>query len=385
MVKEPLTLWEIARSRGYSRRDFLKFCGYLSAALGLEAGQAKAFAKTLETKPRPPVLWFHFQECTCCSESFIKSSHPLVADILLDRISLDYTLTLQAAAGEQAEAAVAETIKNYPGQYILMAEGSVPMKDDGVYCTIAGRTALQSLREAAEKAMAVIAWGSCASNGCVQSASPNPTGATPIHKLLPNVVNVPGCPPIAEVMTGVVAHLLAFGRLPQLDSQGRPKAFYSARVHDSCYRRPYYDAGLFVESFDDEGAKKGYCLYKMGCRGPQTYNSCGIIRWNGSTSYPIQSGAPCIGCSEAGYYDAGPFYRSLPAFPGFGVESTADRLGMYLAAAAGGGVALHAIATNIRKRRLIKKELEGSLKDKDLKAGKPKDKTEKTDKIEGGA
>ena len=180
-------------------------------------------------------------------------------------------------------------------------------------------------------------------------------------------------------MTGVVAHLLAFGRLPQLDSQGRPKAFYSTRIHDSCYRRPYYDAGLFVESFDDAGAKKGYCLYKMGCRGPQTYNSCGIIRWNGSTSYPIQSGAPCIGCSEAGYYDAGPFTRSLPAFPGFGVESTADKLGMYLAAAAGGGVAVHAIATNIRKRRLIRKELEGSLKDKDLKAEKP------AEKKEGGA
>jgi hydrogenase small subunit len=379
MVKEPLSLWQAARLQGYSRRDFLKFCGWLSAALGLESSQARALVKALDKEPRPPVLWYHFQECTCCSESFIKSTHPIVADVLLDRISLDYSMTLQAAAGEQAEAAAAETIKNYPGRYILMAEGSIPMKDDGVYCTIAGRSALAGLREAAEKARAVIAWGSCASNGCVQAAAPNPTGATPIHKLLPNVVNVPGCPPIAEVMTGVVAHLLAFGRLPQLDSQGRPKAFYSTRVHDSCYRRPYYDAGLFVESFDDPGAKKGYCLYKMGCRGPQTYNSCGIIRWNGSTSYPIQSGAPCIGCSEAGYYDAGPFTRSLPAFPGFGVESTADRLGIYLAAAAGGGVALHAIATNIRKRRLIKKELEGSLKDKDLKAEKP------AEKKEGGA
>ena len=170
MAEKPLSLWEIARSRGHSRRDFLKFCGYLSAALGLEAGQARALVKAMDTKPRPPVLWFHFQECTCCSESFIKSSHPLVADILLDRISLDYSQTLQAAAGEQAEAAVAETIKNFPGQYILMAEGSVPMKDGGIYCTIAGRTALDGLREAAEKAMAVVAWGSCASNGCVQSA-----------------------------------------------------------------------------------------------------------------------------------------------------------------------------------------------------------------------
>jgi hydrogenase small subunit len=377
MDKKPLSVWQEAKLKGCSRRDFLKGCAVVSASLGLSAGQARALVQALDTKPRPPVLWYHFQECTCCSESFIKSTHPVLANILLDRISLDYSLTLQAAAGEQAEAAAAATIEKYPGQYIMTVEGSVPTKDGGVYCTIAGRTALDHLREAAKKAMAVVAWGSCASNGCVQSSAPNPTGATPIHKLLPGVVNVPGCPPIADVMSGVVVHLLAFGRLPELDSQGRPKAFYSTRIHDSCYRRPYYDAGLFVEAFDDAGAKKGYCLYKMGCRGPQTYNSCGIIRWNGSTSYPIQTGAPCIGCSEAGYYDAGPFTRALPSFPGFGVESTADKLGIYMAAAAGGLVGIHAVATNIRKRRLIKAELEGSLKDKDIKkAAQPSGKTE---------
>jgi len=371
-----MTLWELMESRGTTRRDFLKSCGYLSAALGLSATQMTRLVWALESKPRPPVVWFHFQECTCCSESFIKSSHPLVADIVLDRISLDYSLTLQAAAGKQAEEALHQTMTKYPGQYIMAVEGSVPTKEDGVYCTVAGQTALEILREAAKKAAAVIAWGSCASNGCVQAAAPNPTGATPIHKILKKVVNVPGCPPIGEVMAGVVVHLLAFGRLPQLDSQGRPKAFYSTRIHDSCYRRPYYDAGLFVETFDDANARKGYCLYKMGCRGPETYNSCGIIRWNNGVSYPIESGAPCIGCSEAGYFDNGPFYRRLPSFPGFGVETTADTLGAYLAAAAAGGIAVHAVATNLRKRRLIKKELETSLKDKDLKTGK---------KDEGGA
>jgi hydrogenase small subunit len=255
--------------------------------------------------------------------------------------------------------------KNH-GNYIMTVEGSVPTKDGGVYCTIAGRTALDIVKEAAKGAKAVIAWGSCASNGCVQSASPNPTSATPIHKILKNVVNVPGCPPIGEVMAGLIVHLLAFNRLPQLDSEGRPKAFYSTRVHDSCYRRPYYDAGLFVESFDDENAKKGYCLYKMGCRGPTTYNSCGIMRWNSGVSYPIQSGAPCIGCSESGYFDNGPFYERLASFPGFGIQTTAETIGAYLAAAAGGGIALHAILTNIRKRKIIKTEMEKSMKAKDI-------------------
>lgn len=366
MKKEPRTIWEKMQSQGHSRRDFLRFCGYISAALGLEASGIAPLAKAMEKKSLPPVIWLHFQECTCCSESFIKSSHPLVTDIVLDKISLEFSEVLQAAAGFQAEEALHQAMEKHHGEYILTVEGSVPTKDGGVYCTIGGRTALDIVKEAAQGAKAVIAWGSCASNGCVQASKPNPTSATPIYKILRNVVNVPGCPPIGEVMAGIIVHLLAFDRLPQLDSQGRPKAFYSTRVHDSCYRRPYYDAGLFVESFDDDNAKKGYCLYKMGCRGPSTYNSCGIIRWNGGVSYPIQSGAPCIGCSENGYFDNGPFYQRLATFPGFGVGTTAETIGTYLAAAAGGGIAIHAILTNIRKRRLIKAELEKSLKVKDV-------------------
>ena len=332
MSNHPLSIWEKIKSQGYSRREFLRFCGYISATLGLDASGLRTIQEALETKPRPPVVWFHFQECTCCSESFIKSSHPIVADVILDKISLDYTETLQAASGFQAEEALHKTMEDYRGEYIMLVEGSVPTKDGGIYCTIAGRTALDIVKEAAAGAKAVIAWGSCASNGCVQASHPNPTGATPIHKILKHVVRVPGCPPIGEVMMGVIVHILAFGRLPQLDSQQRPKAFYSTRVHDSCYRRPYYDAGLFVKSFDDANAKKGYCLYKMGCRGPTTYNSCGIIRWNNSTSYPIQSGAPCIGCSENGYFDNAPLYNQLPSFPGFGIETTADDIGAILAA-----------------------------------------------------
>ena len=159
----------------------------------------------------------------------------------------------------------------------------------------------------------------------MQAAKPNPTGATPISKLVDKpVINVPGCPPIADVMMGVVTHLLVLGRVPALDSLGRPKEFYGRRVHDTCYRRPNYDAGLFVESFDDENARKGYCLYKMGCKGPVTYNACSVVRWNEGTSYPIQSGHGCIGCSEAGFWDNGPLYQHLPSFPGFGIESTAD-------------------------------------------------------------
>ncbi len=186
MDQDRPTLWQVMEAKGYSRRDFIRFCGYAAALVGIsQAGVAKVI-DAFEKKPRPPVVWLHFQECTCCSESFIRSSHPIVADVLLDLLSLDYTETLQAAAGIHAEKCLQDTIKKYPGKYILLVEGSVPIKDGGVYCTIGGRTAEEILQECAKDAAAVIAWGSCASNGCIQAANPNPTGATPIHKLIGN-------------------------------------------------------------------------------------------------------------------------------------------------------------------------------------------------------
>jgi hydrogenase small subunit len=367
MEKHRKTFYEELKAEGISRKDFLKFCATMATMLGLESSGIGQVARALETKPRLPVIWFHFQECTCCSESFIRTTNPGVADIILEKISLDYQETLMAASGFQAEDAYKAVMNKYPGEYIVMVEGSIPVKDEA-YCCIGGRSALQILEEAAVNAKAVIAWGNCASAGCVQAAHPNPTGAKPVHKVISGkpVVNVQGCPPIAAVMVGVVVHLLAFDRIPQLDHLNRPKAFYSRRVHDTCYRRPNYDAGLFVESFDDENAKRGYCLYKMGCKGPVTYNSCGIIKWNDGTSYPIQSGHPCIGCAEAGFWDNGPFYRHLPSFAGFGIESTADKIGVGLGIVTVAGIAAHALVTNIRKHKEIANEPETEIKSKTL-------------------
>jgi hydrogenase small subunit len=357
-MSAPLSIWDRARMQGYSRREFLEFCTWLGAAAGIQATLMPDVVHALETKPRLPVVWFHFQECTCCSESFIRSSHPIVSDIVLDKISLDYTETLQAAAGHQAEEALHETMTKYKGEYLMLVEGSIPTDADGVYCCIGGRTALDIAREAAAGAKAVVAWGSCASNGCIQAAKPNPTSATPVSKVISGVpiINVPGCPPIGEVMAGTVVHLLAFDRIPQLDRLGRPRAFYSRRVHDTCYRRPNYDAGLFAEAFDDENARRGYCLYKVGCRGPVTYNACGVMRWNNGVSYPIQSGHGCIGCSEAGFWDNGPFYEHQPTFAGFGVESNADTIGVTVGVLTAAGLAAHAVAANLKMRQAAAEE-----------------------------
>ena len=220
-------------------------------------------------------------------------------------------------------------------------------------CIIAGKPYTEQLRKAAKNAMAIISWGSCASWGCVQAAKPNPTKATPIHKVpgIGNapIIKVPGCPPIAEVMTAVVTYILTFGKLPSVDRQGRPLMFYSQRIHDKCYRRPHFDAGQFVEAFDDESARKGYCLYKMGCKGPTTYNACSTIRWNGGLSFPIQAGHPCIGCSEDGFWDKGGFYNRLTNIHQFGVEANADRIGGTTAAVVGVAAAAHAAVSAIKR------------------------------------
>ena len=246
------TQYEALRRQGVSRRSFLQFCSLTAASLGLGSAGAQEIAHAIETKPRMPVVWLHGLECTCCTESFIRSYHPVAKDLVLSMISLDYDDTIMAAAGHQAEAALEETITKYKGQYILAVEGNVPLNDDGVNCIPAGETFLAKIKHVAAGAKAVIGWGSCAAWGCVQAAKPNPTHAVPITEIITDkpIVLVPGCPPIPEVMTAVVTYILTYDRIPPLDRLGRPKMFYGQRIHDKCYRRAHFDAGQFVEKFD---------------------------------------------------------------------------------------------------------------------------------------
>jgi hydrogenase small subunit len=166
------------------------------------------------------------------------------------------------------------------------------------------------------------------------------------------VVNIAGCPPIADVVTATIMHFLTFNRLPDMDAEGRPLFAYGARIHDQCPRRAHYDAGQYAQSFDDEGARKGWCLYQVGCKGPATFSPCPIFQWNGHTDWPIGAGHPCIGCTEPNFWDTmTPFYERLPAVAGFGVERTADVIGGALAVGTAAGIAAHAIATGVQNRR----------------------------------
>ena len=306
------TLGDVLKSQRVSRRGFLKFCAATASMMALPPSMIPAIAEALEKARRPSVIWLSFQECTGCTESLTRSHSPTVEGLIFDAISLDYHHTLQAASGHAAEAAREAAMEENFGNYIMVVDGSIPTDNPG-YSTIAGISNLDMMMDTAKGAAAIVAIGSCASFGGIPAAKPNPTGARSVADLITDkpIVNVPGCPPIPMVITGVLAQFLAFG-LPELDHLGRPRAFFGQSIHDRCYRRPFYDKGLFAETFDDEGAKAGWCLYKLGCKGPTTYNACATTKWNEGTSFPIEAGHPCIGCSEPNFWDAGDFYRALP-------------------------------------------------------------------------
>lgn len=297
---------------GVSRREFLKLCTAMAATLGLPSSAAAEIVKTVATPAkRPSVIWLHFQECTGCSESLLRAEHPTLEKLILDVISLDYHETLFAAAGHQAEAARKAAMEANKGKYLLVVEGAIPTKDNGIYCKVGGQTAIEMVNECAAGAAAVIAIGSCASWGGMPSTDPNPTGAASAGAVLGKpVVTIPGCPPSPYNFLSTVVHYLTFGKLPAVDRLGRPLFAYSRLIHENCERRAHFDAGRFALEFGDEGHRKGWCLYKLGCKGPQTHANCPVIGFNdlGEISWPVGCGHPCIGCSEQGVGFSKPVY-----------------------------------------------------------------------------
>jgi len=301
---------------GVDRRDFVKVCMMAAAALGLPAATGVKWAEAVEAGLKPSVVWLHFQECTGCTESLLRTTHPALDTLILDLISLDYSETLFAAAGQQIEDALHDAVER--GGYVCVVEGSVPTKEDGIYCQIGGRTAIDILKEVGGNAAAVIAIGSCASWGGVQSADPNPTGAVGAHEILTDktVVNIPGCPSNPYNFLGVVLQFVTMGTLPALDDQNRPLFAYGRTIHDHCPRRAHFDAGRFARKIGDEGHRLGYCLFALGCKGPETYANCSTLHFNEIPDcWPIGIGAPCFGCTMKGIGFTKPLFQEaeLPA------------------------------------------------------------------------
>lgn len=355
------TLGENLARNGVSRRDFLRFCGRVAALLAAGAPLAgctadgpgpttpgapsasgptlspSAIASTLDALPRPVVVWLQLQECTGCAESLLRSGETTVEQILLRLLSVDYLELLMAPSGAAAEQALRAATAQ---PHVLVVNGSIPRGAGGAFCTIGGRSAEAVLRDAAQNATAVLAVGACAVWGSVQASRPNPTGAVGVDAVLTDrtVVNVSGCPPVPDVIAATIVQLLTTGKPPALDDQGRPSFAFGRTIHSACERRPRWNAREFVGVFDDAGARRGWCLRKVGCHGPETYSACPTVKWNLKAGWPVGAGHPCLGCTERDFFDRyTPFYAARSVGGGGNVGGSLGGNGAAVGGGAGGG------------------------------------------------
>ena len=300
------SLAERLRARGFTRRDFLKYCGSLAVMLGLSETMAPQVAEAIEIGEASgkllPVIWMEGGSCSGCTEALAQTDTPDIPQLVLETISLNYSEVLSAAAGHSVEQARKDTIK--AGGYVLIYEGAVPTAYDGNVMIVGGEKGTDSLAEAAENADAVIALGSCACDGGWMAARPNGSEAMGVQKFLSErgidtpVVNIPCCPANPEWLIAVIVEYALMGTLPELNDKNVPASIGDQTVHDNCPRRGHFENGEFVYRFGSAEEAKGYCLYPLGCRGPQTFTTCPITRWNRSISWCVEAGGPCIGCGN---------------------------------------------------------------------------------------
>jgi len=355
MAHEDRAFSDQLAARGVSRRDFLKFCGSVAAMLGLSEAMVPTIASAVEqaaASKLTPAVWIDGGLCTGCTESTAQATNPDVAQIVLDILSMNYMETIMYATGDSAEQALKDTIEKSKGKFIMIYEGAVMTGWEGNALRIAGKTGLEQIMEVAPNAAAIIAVGSCAVDGGWVKANPNPAGGMGIGEYLKSqnvatpVINLPTCPVNPEWIVAMVVDVLFLGKLEsgaildELDEFGRPKIIFGQTIHDNCPRRGHFENGEFVYKFGSEEEAKGYCLYPVGCKGPQTQTNCPIVRWNDQVSWCVESGSPCIGCGRFNWVDEGaPF---LDRFRQIGIGSGPETGGYdpaNLALIAGGVVA----------------------------------------------
>ena len=272
-----------------------------------------------------PVIWLQGAGCTGCSVSVLNAVSPKINNIILDEIvpgkqvNLVFHPTVMAGSGEQVVEVLKNTRKAEKGKYILVLEGAIPTKDEGIYGSVGEEngkpvTILERVEELGKDALLVIALGTCAAYGGIPAAKPNPTGCKGAQELFDEkgiktlVVNIPGCPPHPDWFVGTLSVVLFSGLdALKLDSVGRPTLFYGEVIHENCPRRPYFDKGKFAEKLGDAG-----CLYKLGCKGHYTYADCPLREWNTGVNWCVKAGSPCLGCVEPEFPDmTSPFYEKV--------------------------------------------------------------------------
>jgi hydrogenase small subunit len=252
-------------------------------------------------------IWLEVTGCSGNIISLLNSENPGLYDVLTNIVNFTYNNTLMGAEGESAFEKFLETLDT---EFILLVDGAVSTKENGLYNIVANYkgkmiTAFEAIKMAGEKAKYVVAVGTCASYGGISAAKPNPSESRSVQEVLSlPVIRLPGCPCHPDWVVGTIAHLVGFG-VPELDTEGRPLLFYGVTIHDNCTRRGFFDKGIFAQKFGEEG-----CMFKLGCRGPVTRTDCPRRKWNGYVNWPIGDNTNCIGCAQEHFPDGmEPFVR----------------------------------------------------------------------------
>jgi hydrogenase small subunit len=292
-----------------SRRDFLKYAGMWSAALGLSASDIINLEEALANPSGPSVIWLQGAACTGCSISFLNrisaSAPTCAADVLTKSINLVYHTNLSAVAGESVYQVIEQAYNK--GNFILAVEGGVPTAFGGATCWPWSKndqdmTFLQAVQWLAPKALKILSIGSCAAFGGIPASGGNPTGIKSVSAATgKSTINIAGCPPHPDWIVGTIAQLLA-GKTVTVDSYGRPTQYYSKKIHEIC---PNKEKGE-VKTLGVVG-----CYKEIGCRGPKTKASCPTLKWNNGVNWCIGANAPCLGCTEPTFPGTASFWAKV--------------------------------------------------------------------------
>jgi hydrogenase small subunit len=360
--------------KGVTRRQFLKYAGATAALLGVSESLIPEIARALEelSSGKPPVVWMQGQSCSGCVVSFLNTNYPGAAEVLLDKLSVRYQPTVMAAAGDLATNVIEETMQELAGKYVLVVEGPIPTAEGGEYCTFGleeetisfegyqrrkDKPIYDWMKEAVPGAAVVIALGNCASFGGIPAANASVTGTKPVSDIVAEidknkpVINIGGCPSHPDWFVGTVLDYLINKRVPELDEHKRPKMFFGKLIHENCERRASFDAGLFLEDWNDYDPDMKLCLFKMGCKGPVTYADCPTRRWNSQVNWCVGANGPCHGCAEPTFYEKlSPLYEPLPEVHFAGLSPMVDTLGWIAAGATAAGIGGHYLYKQLGKK-----------------------------------
>ncbi len=355
--------------RGMTRRSFLKFSSAMAAALALPLSYAPRIASALEAAPRLPVIWVRGQACGGNTQAFLRSADPSVEELLLETLSVEYHDSLLTTAGAGADQALSGAMERYPDGYVAVVEGAIPDGASGAYCLVGGRPVRDVAREVISGALGVIAVGSCAVDGGAPAASHGQTDAKGIQGIAGDtpLIALPGCPMNMVNLAAVIVHYLAAGEWPPLDLAKRPLAAYGNLIHNECERRPHFEFGEFALAWGDEGAQRGWCLYKLGCKGPESMGNCPTVRYAEGISWNVRAGHGCIGCVTPDFWDQmGPAYRRLPSPVPFFPNLTTDLVGAALVGGVAAVAGVHAVGMGVRfnrRERIARREAAAAAQD----------------------